>query len=92
MSELEERLSRVERELAEIRNRNRRVEVDKAWETSLIRSISIAIITYFLAAVVLWVIGAANALLGALIPTLGYVLSVQSLPVVKRWWMRKGNL
>ncbi|MCB0344315.1 MAG: hypothetical protein KDD66_04325 [Bdellovibrionales bacterium] len=87
MSDLEERVAELERELAEVRLRNARVESDKAWETSLIRAATIAAITYLLASVVLWVIGAANAMLGALIPTLGYVLSVQSLPVLKRWWL-----
>ena len=43
---LQERLSVVESELADIRNRNRPVESDKAWETSRGRLLSITGITY----------------------------------------------
>ena len=43
---LQERLSVAESELADIRNRNRRVESDKAWETSRGRLLSITGSTY----------------------------------------------
>jgi len=34
-------------EIEKIKGRNRRVEADKAWETSLTRKILIAVLTYF---------------------------------------------
>jgi hypothetical protein len=41
MNEIEE----IKKELAEIKERNRRVELDKAWETSLARKSLIAVLT-----------------------------------------------
>ena len=72
-----------------IRERNSRVEADKAWETSAFRMFSLALITYIVAAVVMYLIDVQNYLLGALVPAAGFVLSVQSLPILKRWWIKK---
>jgi hypothetical protein len=79
----------IEEELTAIKERNWRVEADKAWETSGMRIFSIMIITYMIAALVLYFIGASNWPLGALVPTAGYFLSTQSLPAIKRWWVEK---
>ncbi len=72
-----------------ILERNARVESDKAWETSFARIGSIAVITYVCAAVLMLIIGVARPLLSALIPVLGFVLSTQSLPLVKKKWLEK---
>ncbi len=82
MADLESRLQAIEQ-------RNRRVEAEKAWETSLIRRASIALLTYFTASLFLWLIGVIFPLLGALVPTGGYLLSTLSLPWVKEHWMRR---
>ena len=37
----------LEKEIKEIKERNKRVETDKAWETSWTRKICIALLTYF---------------------------------------------
>ena len=78
----------MEKDVEVIKARNLRVEADKAWETSGIRIFSIVVITYIIAAFVMHVIGVKNFMLNALIPTLGYYLSTQSLPFIKRWWVR----
>jgi hypothetical protein len=85
MDDLEE----IKKEIDEIKSRNLKVEADKAWETSKLRVISIAILTYVVAAGVLFVVGVENYLSGALIPTVGYFLSTLSLPFIKRWWVKK---
>ena len=85
---MEERLQRVEHELKAISERNARVEADKAWETSPFRMFAIAAFTYGAATLVLYLIGAENIFFGALVPVLGFILSVQSLPTLKRWWIR----
>lgn len=79
----------VEERLTAIEERNRRVEADKAWETSWFRILSLTLITYIVAVFVLFFVGAKNFLLGALVPAVGYFLSMRSLPIVKRWWVRK---
>ena len=76
-------------EIAALKERNRRVEAEKAWETSGFRSFCIAVATYIVASLVLYVIGVKDFFLNALIPTIGYYLSTQSFPLLKRWWIRK---
>jgi hypothetical protein len=75
--------------LALIEERNKRVELEKAWETSLTRTISILIITYVLATVVMYIIDVPKPYINSIIPTLGYLLSVQSLPMIRKVWIRR---
>lgn len=76
-------------EIERIKERNERVEVDKAWETSVTRMAVLAVSTYVVAALTLWTIGNDGPFVNALIPTIGFLLSVQSLPLVKRWWVKR---
>ena len=78
----------VELEIKAIKERNARVEADKAWETSAFRISTICAITYVVAALVLCVIHTHRWWLNALIPTLGFYLSTRSLPVIKKWWVK----
>ncbi len=73
-------------ELQAIQERNRRVELDKAWETSWTRRLFIAALTYAIAGVWLVLIHEVYPWLKAFVPTGGYLLSTLSLPFVKRWW------
>ena len=85
MSEIEE----IQKEINLIKERNKKVEADKAWEVSVFRVISVVIMTYLITAVVFYFIGVNNFLLNALIPTVGFYLSTQSLPFIKQWWIDK---
>jgi len=84
----DERLAQLERELAEIKQRNLKVEADQAWEVSKFRIIIICAITYCVATALMYVIGAQRHFFGALVPTVGFFLSAQSLPTLKRWWIK----
>lgn len=86
---MEEKIRQLEKEIEAIKQRNLRVEADKAWEMSSFRIFSITVITYIIAVLVLYFIGAKNFLLSALVPALGFFLSIQSLPAVKKWWIKK---
>jgi len=79
----------IKREIDLIKERNKRVEADKAWETSKFRVFSIVAMTYIITAIVFYFIGVKNYLLSALIPTVGFYLSTQSLPFIKNWWVTK---
>ncbi len=79
----------METELEKINERNRRVENDKAWETSVTRRSVIAGITYSIAALFMYRIGVVDPLINALVPTGGYLLSTLSLPFIKKWWISK---
>ena len=78
----------LETEIAAIKQRNSRVEADKAWETSHFRIVCIAVLTYVIAAATLMVIHADNAIWAALIPAIGFVVSVQTFPQLKQYWIR----
>lgn len=86
---MDDRILHIERVLKDIEARNQRVEADKAWETSVFRKASITLTTYLIAAAALYSIGSSRPFLDALIPVVGYVLSVQSLPFLKTWWLKR---
>jgi hypothetical protein len=75
-------------DLDAIKERNARVEADKAWETSWARRLFIASVTYGIAAFYMHNAGLGNPFLGAFVPTGGYLLSTLSLPFVKNFWLK----
>lgn len=86
VAELIRRIEALETEIAAVKERNARVEADKAWETSRLRVCFLVGVTYAVTSLVFWLIAVPNAPLNALIPALAYYLSTRSLPVVRRWW------
>jgi hypothetical protein len=84
-----EELVEIKKEIELIKERNKRVEADKAWETSGTRVVSVLLMTYIITAVVFYMIRVNNFLLNAIIPTLGFYLSTLSLPFIKNWWIKK---
>ena len=79
----------MEEELQAIHERNKRVELDKAWETSLTRRGIIAGMTYIVATTWLFIIHNNAPFLNALVPFGGYLFSTWSLPFVMDWWMKR---
>ncbi len=77
------------RKIDSIIGRNKRVEADKAWETSKTRKALVLVITYILALFVMWGIGVSDPHLNALIPTLGFYLSTLSIGFFKKLWIKK---
>jgi preprotein translocase subunit SecF len=79
----------TKKEIEKIKERNSRVEIDKAWEVSYTRKIIIAVLTYLV--IVLFFISAsvANPFLNAIVPTLGFILSTLSLPYFKKIWVER---
>jgi hypothetical protein len=78
----------LEKEINIIKERNSKVETEKAWEISKTRAFALTLTTYVLAALLLLVIKNDNPFINALVPTLGYFLSFQSLPFIKKWWTK----
>lgn len=74
--------------LALVEERNLRVERDKAWETSWARRFFIMAITYGLALIFLILLEAPRPAFMALVPTVGFLLSTLSLPIVRRLWLK----
>ena len=81
-------MEHIEDAVASINERNKRVEADKAWETSFLRRFFIAAITYVFASIFLWSMQESSFFLKAIVPTAGYILSTISLPPLKRIWLK----
>ena len=77
-----------EAEIKKIQARNKKVELDKAWETSKTRKVSIAVLTYFVMVSVMYSLEMDKPFIGAIIPTLGFMLSTFSLDFIKAFWKR----
>lgn len=78
-----------EEEITKIICRNRKVEADKAWETSNTRKIVVAVLTYFVMICVMYVLHLENPFISAIIPTLGFILSTISANLVKDFWIKR---
>jgi len=85
---MEERIKKLEEEVEIIKARNRKVEADKSWEVSYFRIFLISAIIYVIAVKVLNFIGVEDYFSNALVPAIGYFISVQSLPFIKKWWIK----
>lgn len=79
--------SDLEKRIAVIEKRNVRVELDKAWETSLTRRAILILFTYLSVGLYLQVIAIPNPWLNAIVPSLGFLLSTLTLPFFKRMWI-----
>ncbi len=75
-------------EIGSIKERNKRVERDKAWEVSITRRIIIALMTYIVIVIFLWSINASRPWLNAIVPTVGFILSTLTLPFFKQFWIK----
>ena len=79
----------LEKEIKKIQERNKRVELDKAWETSWIRRICIMILTYIVVIIYSYVIKEFdNIFLSSLVPVIGFTLSTLSLKLVRNIWQK----
>ena len=81
-------LEQIKKDIMEIKERNRKVEMNKAWETSRARKILIAVLTYIVIILFFWFAGFPHPFLNAIVPTLGFVLSTMSIPYFKKWWIK----
>ncbi|MEM2138129.1 MAG: hypothetical protein QW568_03510 [Candidatus Anstonellaceae archaeon] len=86
-----QRLKKLEYEIKSIKERNARVERDKAWEISKTRRAIIFASTYVVVASVLIVAGIPDPLTNALIPSIAFILSTATLGFAKSWWLGKNN-
>ncbi len=76
----------LEDRIAKIEARNKKVEADKAWETSWTRKVLLIIFTYAAIALYLKFIVGINPWINAIVPAVGFLLSTLTLPWFKRVW------
>ncbi|MEI8143434.1 MAG: hypothetical protein WCG48_02370 [Candidatus Berkelbacteria bacterium] len=78
-------------EIENIKQRNARVEADKAWETSWMRKIIILILTYIVMVVFFSFARLSQPFTNAIVPAIAFVLSTMTLSVFKNWWLGKNS-
>lgn len=79
----------IEKEIEEIKTRNKRVELDKAWKTSWTRKICIMVLTYIVVVIYSYVTkNVDNILLSSLVPVIGFTLSTLSLKFIRNLWQK----
>ena len=81
-------INELTEEIERIKERNRRVEREKAWETSLTRKFMIAVLTYIVIVVFFQYAGFPEPFKNALVPSLAFILSTLSIPIVKNLWLK----
>lgn len=82
-------LDNLEQRVSAIEGRNRRVELDKAWEQSGVRKLIVALLTYAVVTVYLYAIRIPHPFLNAIVPSLGFYLSTLALNAAKVWWIKR---
>lgn len=81
-------MEELKNELDLIKKRNNKVEIDKAWETSWFRKITIAILTYAVIVLFFITLGFNKPFINAIVPTLGFLLSTLSISILKNYWIK----
>ena len=72
--------------LKNIEERNRRVEIDKQWETSYTRRSLLTLFTYLAIGVYLQVIEVQRPWINAIVPAIAFMLSTLTMPFFKKIW------
>jgi hypothetical protein len=78
----------IESRVKAIEDRNRKVEQDKAWETSWVRRLSISALTYCVVFAYLNIINNDRPWINAIVPAVGYLLSTLVLKSIRQIWQK----
>lgn len=78
----------IEQEVLKIIERNKKVELDKKWETSFTRKILIAVLTYFVIVLFFYISWLWNPFINAIVPTIGFLLSTLTMWLFKTIWLK----
>ncbi|MFA6475920.1 MAG: hypothetical protein WCV68_00740 [Candidatus Paceibacterota bacterium] len=82
-------IKELQQEIEQIKERNKRVEADKAWETSWARKIVVLVLTYIVIVIFFSFARLPEPFLNAIVPALAFVLSTLTIPVIKKFWLEK---
>lgn len=81
------KITDLEREIAKLKERNARVEADKAWETSMARRGLLMVFTFLAIGLYLNAVRIPDPWLNAIVPTIAFMLSTLTLPIFKKIWL-----
>ncbi|MCR4285004.1 MAG: hypothetical protein NUV97_03075 [archaeon] len=79
----------LEKEIKAIKERNQRVEVDKAWETSWTRKIIITLLTYIVIVIFFYFADLPKPFTSSIVPSVAFLLSTMTLSLIKNIWLKK---
>ena len=83
---------KIEDRILNIEERNKRVEKNKAWETSKTRRIVIMFLTYLVVLLYSYLVRKFNNIfLSSLVPVIGFLLSTLSLNIIRKIWEKRNN-
>ena len=77
----------MEKRIKKIEERNKRVELDKAWEISFERKLLVAVLTYIVIVVFFYFANLPKPFVNSIVPALAYLLSTMTLDVFKKRWV-----
>ena len=78
-----------EERIQALEERNKRVEADKAWETSWTRKILLIGFTYIAIGSYLWAIDVERPWINAIVPAVGFMISTLTMPFFKAIWVKR---
>ena len=78
----------IKTEIQKLKERNKRVETNKDWETSVTRKVILMVIYYILLTLTLLTIKNSDPYRNAIVPAFGFFLSTLSLPKIKNLWKK----
>ncbi len=76
-------MNNLEKRIASLEARNKKVEHDKKWETSWTRRIAISLLTYAVVLAYLIMIDNSDPFINALVPSVGFLLSTLALKTIR---------
>ena len=79
----------LKKEIDALKERNKRVEADKAWETSATRKFLILVLTYIVIVIFFLVADLPQPYTNAVVPSVAFVLSTLTVPIFKKRWLKK---
>lgn len=89
LKKVKEDVVNLKAEIEKIKERNRRVETDKAWERSKTRNLFIALSSFVLIYIVMRQVNADHPLANAVLASLAYYFSTLSYGALKTWWLKR---
>jgi len=81
-------MNNIKQRLAAIEQRNKQVELDKAWEISWLRRVMIVLLTYLTIVLFFYAAELPEPWLNAIIPATAFLISTLSLGVFKKIWLK----
>ncbi len=84
-------MEHLEQRIKEFEDRNKRVELDKAWEVSWTRRGILMVFTYMTIGAYLYAIEVPRPWINAIVPAVAFMISTMTMPYFKRKWIERSE-